>query len=89
MMMPSPRRHKNLEDRALNIEEVRLISDLRIMHAKVAELQQIVERLKKRHDEAAILKYSDYEVLTDDIQMVDQIYLWYVKVKEERDGTSH
>jgi len=31
MMMSSARRSKNLEDRALNIEEVRLVSDLRIM----------------------------------------------------------
>jgi hypothetical protein len=30
----------------------------------------------------AIVKYSDYEVLADDMQMVDQIYL-----RRERDGT--
>ena len=88
MMVPSPRREKGLEDRHLDIEEVRLVSDLRIMHAKVAEVHQIVERIKRRHDEIAIVKYSDYEVLGDDIQMVDEIYLWFVKVKEERDGTN-
>jgi ATP-dependent RNA circularization protein (DNA/RNA ligase family) len=82
-------RDKELADSHLDIEEVRLVSDLRIMHAKVAELREIIERLKKRDNEAAIVKYSDYELLSDDIQRVDEIYLWYVKVKEERDGTKH
>ena len=34
------------------------------------------------------MKYADYEVLADDIRKVDQIYLWFVKVKEERDSAS-
>jgi hypothetical protein len=88
MMVPSSRRDKSFEDRHLDIEEVRLVSDLRIMHAKVAELHHIVERLKHRHDESAIVKYSDYEILADEIQMADEIYLFFVKVKEERDGTT-
>jgi len=88
MMVPSSRRDKSLADRYLDIAEVRLVSDLRIMHAKVAELYQIVERIKLRHDASAIVKYSDYEVLGHDIQMVDAIYLWFVKVKEEWDGSN-
>jgi hypothetical protein len=39
--------------------------------------------LKKRHDEADVVKYADQPVLTEDIQKVDDIYLWFVKLKEE------
>jgi hypothetical protein len=80
----NPRRSsQSLEQRALNIEEVRIVSDLRIMHAKVDELFQLVNALKERHKEADIVKYADQPVLTQDIQKVDGIYLWFVKVKEE------
>jgi hypothetical protein len=72
-----------VEDRYLTIEEVRLVSDLRIMHAKVDELHQVVRALKQRHDETAIVKYADQPVLTDDIHRVDEIYLWFVRLKEE------
>jgi hypothetical protein len=72
-----------LGDRLPSIEEIRIISDLRIMHAKVAELSQLVHGLTERHDESDIVKYSDQPILTKDIQMVDAIYLWFVKVKEE------
>ena len=76
---PQPRR----EDHGLTIEEIRLVSDLRVMHAKVDELFQIMESLKERHDEAAIVKYADQPVLTHDIQKVDALYLWFVRLKEE------
>jgi hypothetical protein len=72
-----------VDERALTIEEVRLISDLRIMHAKVDELHQIVAALKQRHDEPSIVKYADQPVLTNDIHLVDEIYLWFVRLKEE------
>lgn len=72
-----------VDERALTIEEVRLISDLRIMHAKVDELHQIVDALKQRHDESSIVKYADQPVLTNDIHQVDEIYLWFVRLKEE------
>jgi hypothetical protein len=39
--------------------------------------------LKQHHEEAAIVKYSDQPILTEDIQQVDEIYLWFVKLKEE------
>lgn len=87
MMTPSSR-SKDGTERWLTIEEVRIVSDLRIMHTKVNELYSIVEYLRRRHDEASTVKYADYEVLADDIRKVDQIYLWFVKVKEERDATS-
>ena len=81
--MEAKRTEPTLQDRSLTIEEVRIVSDLRIMHAKVAELSQLVVALKERHDESDIVKYSDQPILTKDIQMVDAIYLWFVQVKEE------
>jgi hypothetical protein len=79
----NPRRNPQAaEDRSLTIDEIRIVSDLRIMHSKVDELYQIVNALKQRHDESAIVKYADQPVLTDDIRKVDEIYLWFVRVKE-------
>lgn len=69
--------------RWLDIEEIRLVSDLRVMHSKVDELYHIVTDLKRRHDESSIYKYADSRVLNEDIARVDEIYLWFVKVKEE------
>jgi hypothetical protein len=69
--------------RSLEIEEVRLVSDLRIMHSKVDELFQVITSLKARHDEVAIHKYADQEVLTKDIERVDAIYMWFLRLKEE------
>lgn len=74
---------QSVQDRWLTIEETRIVSDLRIMHAKVDELYNLVCALKRRHDESDIVKYADQPVLTEDIQKVDEIYLWFVKVKEE------
>jgi hypothetical protein len=72
-----------VESRALTIDEVRLVSDLRIMHAKVDELFQIVSSLKRRHHEGDIHKYADQPVLNEDIEHVDDIYLWFVSLKDE------
>jgi hypothetical protein len=52
------------------------------MHAKVDELYHLVRALKERHNEAAVVKYADQPVLTEDIRKVDEIYLWFVKLKE-------
>jgi len=76
-------REKNVTERWLDVEEVRLVSDLRIMHAKVDELYQVVQNLKRRHDEEAIYNYADHLLLQEDIDRVDQIYLWFVALKEE------
>ena len=73
-----------VDGRWLEIEEVRLVSDLRIMHAKVDELFQIVSTLRQRHDTAAIRKYADPPVLEKDIARVDEIYLWFLALKEGR-----
>jgi hypothetical protein len=70
-------------ERWLDVDEVRLVSDLRIMHSKVDELYQIVNNLKRRHSGADIHKYADQPVLNEDIARVDEIYLWFVTLKEQ------
>lgn len=67
----------------LTIDEVRLVADLRIMHSKVNELAQIISVLKRRHPEMAIRQYADHRMLDDDIRRVDEIYLWFISLKEE------
>jgi hypothetical protein len=71
-----------VKGRWLDIEEVRLVSDLRIMHAKVEELHQIVNAIRRSHDEDAIFKYADQRRLAEDISRSDEIYLWFVTLKE-------
>lgn len=74
---------ESLKGRWLDIEEVRLVGDLRIMHSKVDELYQVVTNLRRRHNEASVHKYADAPVLTEDISRVDEIYMWFIKLKEE------
>lgn len=73
------------ENRSLTIDEVRIVSDLRIMHAKVDELYYLVQGLLQRHTETDIHTYADKPLLTQDIERVDEIYLWFVKLKELRE----
>lgn len=75
----------SVEGRGLHIEEVRLVSDLRVMHSKVDELFHIVANLKRRHNQAAIHRYADQQVLGEDIERIDDIYLWFLQLKAERD----
>jgi hypothetical protein len=72
-----------LDDRVLKTYEIRLVSDLRIMHSKVNELFQVVDTLKRRHPESAIRQYADTTALEEDIKRVDEIYLWFVALKEQ------
>jgi hypothetical protein len=67
----------------LDLEEMRLIADLRIMHAKVHELFEVVSVLKRGDEENHIRRYADHKMLEKDIQRVDEIYLWFVRLKEE------
>lgn len=67
----------------LDIEEVRLIADLRIMHSKVHELFEVMTVLKRGHEESFIRRYADHAMLEKDIQRVDEIYLWFISLKEE------
>lgn len=80
-----PRRSQPTDGRWLDIDEVRLVADLRLMHAKVNELHACIASLKHRHNEADICKYADAPVLDEDIEKVDEIYLWFVKLKNERE----
>ena len=74
--------HAKLSDRWLDVNEVRIVADLRIMHSKVEELYQVVNALRRHHDEDAIYHYADQPVLSEDIQHVDEIYAWFVTLKE-------
>ncbi len=83
--MPERRRGKGEQkaDPYLTVNEIRLVADLRIMHAKVDELYQITKLLQQRHPKNDVVTYSDKPVLTEDIRKVDEIYLWFVQLKEE------
>ncbi len=82
-MKKSEHADQPLADRWLDVDEIRLVSDLRIMHSKVDDLYQIVSNLKRRHSGADIHKYADQPVLNEDIARVDEIYLWFVSLKEQ------
>ena len=71
------------DERFLRIEEIRVVADLRIMHSKVNELFQVISVLKRRHPEMAIREYADQRMLDEDIKRVDEIYLWFIGLKEE------
>jgi hypothetical protein len=81
--MKSRQSKESVESRWLDIEEVRLVGDLRIMHSKVDELYQVVTNLKRRTNEASVPEYADGPVLTEDINRVDEIYMWFIKLKEQ------
>ena len=66
-----------------DIEEMRLIADLRIMHSKVHELFEVVSVLKRGREENFLRRYADHAMLEKDIQRVDEIYQWFVSLKEE------
>lgn len=66
-----------------NIDEMRLIADLRIMHSKVHELFEVMTVLKRGHEESFIRRYADHAMLEKDIQRVDEIYLWFISLKEK------
>jgi len=83
--MPKSRAFDHPSKRGLDVEEVRLISDLRIMHAKVDELYHIVVNLKRRHPSDAIHTFADSRVLGEDIERVDELYLWFLSLRQERE----
>ena len=83
MVKGKPRSNDEVSDRWLDVEEVRLIADLRVMHSKVDELSQVVTNLKRRPDDDAIHKYADQPVLSEDIDRVDELYMWFLRLKEQ------
>jgi hypothetical protein len=82
-MVKGKQSNDELSGRALNVQEIRLIADLRVMHSKVDELYQVVTNLKRRHDDDAIHKYADQPVLSEDIDRVDEMYMWFLRLKEQ------
>lgn len=78
-------RQRDLKGRSLDVDEIRLVSDLRIMHSKVDELYQIVRSMRERHDQASTVTYAERTALAGDITKVDEIYLWFITIKEEMD----
>ena len=84
-MKKSPHSDQPARGRWLDIDEVRLVADLRIMHSKVDELYHVISNLKRRHSGADIHKYADQPVLNEDIARADEIYLWFVSLKEQRE----
>ena len=81
-----PAEPRDVNDRWLDVEEIRLVSDLRIMHSKVSDLYQAMQSIRSRHPETSVLMYADQRLLSEDIGRVDEIYLWYVKLKDELRG---
>jgi hypothetical protein len=84
MAAKSKQAHHGLHDRWLDVDEVRLIADLRIMHSRVDELYQVVTNLKRRHDDDSIHKFADQRVLSEDIDRVDEMYMWFLRLKEQK-----
>ena len=74
---------KSDKEPQFNIDEMRLIADLRIMHSKVHELFEVISVLKRGNEESFIRRYADHVMLEKDIQRVDEIYLWFISLKEE------
>ena len=74
---------RNRPDRSTTLDDLRLVADLRIMHAKVDELHQIVQNLKRRHSSSQVHRFADHSVLAENITRVDEIYLWFIRLKEE------
>src|SRR5437762_1886073 len=64
--LASVKSHRQGPDASLGLDEVRLVADLRIMHAKVDELYQMSKILRSRHDERAVNAYADRDVLAED-----------------------
>ena len=83
MMTKGKHANQEIDGRWLDVDEIRLIADLRIMHSKVDELYQVVTNLKRRHDDDSIHKYADQRVLTEDIDRVDELYMWFLRLKEQ------
>lgn len=67
----------------LTVEAARVIGDLRIMHAKVDELHEVVNALRERHSHAEIFTYAERELLDQDIARADEIYLFFLALKEK------
>jgi hypothetical protein len=75
IVMNAKRSQPSVNDGSLTIKEVRLVCDLRIMHSKVDELYQVVNALKRHHDEAAIVKYATLSARNRYGQRITSVHL--------------
>src|ERR1044071_1486453 len=78
-------KHTGSKEEPLTVEDIRLVADLRIMHSKVDELYQITQVLQQRHNENSIINCADAKVLAEDIRKADELYLWFIRLKDESD----
>jgi len=46
-------------------------------------LHYIIATLKRRHSQQDVFRYADSSLLEENIRRVDEIYLWFVRLKEE------
>ncbi len=60
---------------------VELQTDLRILHAKVGELFQIVQQVKKHFDLDQVLTTADSRQLAKNIDRMDEVYRWFAGLK--------
>lgn len=67
----------------VTLEEIRIIADLRILHAKVFEVFQACNMLRSRHTEKRILQYADQAVVQDDIKKMQLLYQWFMRIQNE------
>jgi flagellar assembly factor FliW len=65
------------------VDEVRLVADLRIMHARVYEIYNVCNMIRSRHTEKKVVEYADPMVLNDDIQKMQQVSNWFLQVQGE------
>ncbi len=72
-------------DEKLTLREVRIVADLRVMHAKVDELYQVVRSLQVNHGDVDVHTYADPPRLSDDIKKVMDIYVWFEKLRERKE----
>lgn len=67
------------------IEEVRLLSEQRVMHAKVDELYNTVQQLRRVMMKTPSSCIPICRRSPDDIQHGDEIFLCYIKLKQQAD----
>lgn len=74
---------------SLDIDEIRLIAICASCTPKWMNCTISSPTLtKSRHNAVSIHEYADQPVLAEDIARVDEIYLWFLRLKERANGGS-
>ena len=63
-------------------DAVELQTDLRILHAKVGELFQIVQQVRKHFEVDQVLTTADTRQLAKNIDHMDEVYRWFADLKK-------